>query len=114
MRFGIRLAPVALGLCLSVAAGGGRAGQDPGAEGAKVVDDSCASCHSSGLMGAPKIGDSADWQARLKGAGSVAGLLTVTQRGKGNMPPRGGESSLSDGELQSAIQYMLSKSNVAY
>jgi cytochrome c5 len=65
-------------------------------------------------MGAPKIGDSADWQARFKSAGSIGGLLTTTQHGKGNMPARGGESSLSDTELQSAIQYMLSKSGVAY
>lgn len=114
MNHSLKLAPTMLCLGLVLQAGAVRAGQDAGADGAKIVDESCASCHTSGLMGAPKIGDAADWQARLKIAGSVSGLLTTTQRGKGSMPPRGGESSLSDTELQSAIQYMLSKSGVTY
>jgi cytochrome c5 len=83
-------------------------------DGARVVGESCSSCHQPGLMGAPKIGDTADWQSRLKKSGSVAALLASTQHGKGNMPARGGESSLSDAELQSAIQYMLTRSSVPY
>lgn len=111
-----RMRPVLTALCLSSALQPTAlwAGGDGAPNGAKIVDESCASCHASGLMGAPRIGDSSEWQGRLQRAGSMAALLSVTQRGKGNMPPRGGESSLSDAELESAVQYMLNKSGVTY
>ena len=82
--------------------------------GEQVVSDVCSSCHTPGLMGAPKIGDGAAWQARIKTAGSVQALTEAAEHGKGNMPPRGGESTLSDTEVQSALQYMLGKSGVTY
>ena len=91
-----------------------QADQQMGGGGEKIVGEVCSTCHGPGLMGAPKIGDTNAWQARLKNAGSVNVLLTTAEHGKGNMPPRGGESSLSDGELQSAIQYMLGKSGVTF
>lgn len=82
--------------------------------GEKIVGEVCSGCHGAGLLGAPKIGDNAAWQARYKNAGSVNALTETAKHGKGNMPPRGGESSLSDTEVQSAIQYMLGKSGVSY
>ena|SRR3569623_465660 len=110
----IQLRAVLAAACLLSGASSGvaAAGADA-ADGQKVVDESCSSCHASGLMGAPKIGDTTAWQARFNNAGSVGELLATTQRGKGNMPPRGGEASLTDTELQSAIQYMLGKSGIA-
>lgn len=82
--------------------------------GEQVIGEVCSSCHTPGLMGAPRIGDSAAWQARIKNAGSVKALTEAAEHGKGNMPPRGGESSLSDAEVQSALQYMLGKSGVTF
>jgi cytochrome c5 len=82
--------------------------------GEKIVGEVCSSCHGSGLLGAPKIGDNAAWSARFKKAGSVNALTETAEHGKGNMPPRGGESSLTDSEVQSAIQFMLGKSGVSY
>ena len=84
------------------------------ASGEKIVGEVCSTCHGAGLMGAPKIGDNTAWQARYQKAGSVKVLAETAEHGKGNMPPRGGESSLTDTDLQSAIQFMLGKSGVSY
>ncbi len=91
----------------------GSADPESGA-GEKIVGEVCSGCHGSGLLGAPKIGDNTAWQSRYKNAGSVSALTEIAKHGMGNMPPRGGESSLTDSEVQSAIQYMLGKSGVSY
>lgn len=110
-RCRLALFALAVGLPMGAVASGTGPGAAP--DGARIVEENCATCHAAGVMGSPKIGDAAAWQARLKAAGSVAGLLATTQHGKGNMPPRGGEPSLTDAELQSAIEYMLRKSGGA-
>jgi len=79
----------------------------------KTVSQVCSVCHGSGLMGAPKIGDGGAWQGRLQKAGSIDALAESAEHGKGNMPPRGGQSSLTEDDLKAAIQYMLSKSGVS-
>jgi cytochrome c5 len=78
--------------------------------GEGIYAQACSSCHEPGLMDAPKVGDTADWRARLQKAGSVDALVTVAIHGRGNMPPRGGESDLSDADVKAAVQFMLSKS----
>ena len=113
MTIQLRAVLVAIGCLLCGVSSGVFAAGSDAADGQKVVDESCSSCHAAGLMGAPKIGDTAAWQARFNNAGSIGELLASTQRGKGNMPPRGGEAGLTDTELQSAIQYMLGKSGIA-
>jgi cytochrome c5 len=81
--------------------------------GDKTVAQVCSVCHGAGLMGAPKIGDTNAWQGRLKKAGSIDSLAESAEHGKGNMPPRGGQSNLTDDDLKAAIHYMLDKSGVA-
>jgi cytochrome c5 len=85
---------------------------DDAKPGDRTVAQVCSVCHGSGLMGAPEIGDSSAWSGRLKGAGSLDALVESAEHGKGNMPPRGGESNLTDADLKAAVQYMLSKSGV--
>ena len=80
--------------------------------GADTVQQICSACHGAGLLGAPQIGNHSAWSARLQEAGSVDGLLAVAESGRNNMPPRGGESSLSDADLRAAIEYMLAQSGV--
>jgi len=80
--------------------------------GDQTVRQVCSGCHATGLLGAPQIGNSAAWSARLKAAGSVDGLLASASHGKNNMPPRGGVPDLSDAELRAAIEYMLASSGV--
>jgi len=71
-----------------------------------VVDGICAACHLSGVGGAPKIGDSAAWDARAdKG---LAAQVAIVIEGQGAMPARGG-SDLNDEEIASAIVYLINK-----
>jgi cytochrome c5 len=81
--------------------------------GDATVKQVCSACHGAGLMGAPKIGDTSAWQKRLTADGSVDGLVASAAHGKNAMPPRGGQSSLSDADLKLAIVYMLGKSGIA-
>lgn len=106
MRLAVRLAALALTLVtFSI-----RAGDAPVRPGEETVTKVCSVCHGTGLMNAPKIGDSGAWPARLKAAGSIDALVESAEHGKGNMPPRGGRPDLSDADLKAAIQFMLSKS----
>ena len=80
--------------------------------GEQVVAQVCSACHGAGMLGAPKIGDKAAWGGRLKAAGGIDGLLASAGKGKGSMPPRGGNPDLSDAELKAAIQQMLKQTGV--
>ena len=80
--------------------------------GAQIVSGTCSQCHGTGMLGSPKIGDKAAWGARLKTDGGVDGLLANALKGKGNMPARGGNADLSDGEVKAAIQEMLKQTGV--
>ena len=79
--------------------------------GADVAAAACNSCHLAGVLGAPKIGDSAAWSQRLAAEGGVDGLTTSAIKGKGQMPPKGG-AMVSDAEIRAAIEHMLSESGV--
>ena len=81
------------------------------ADGAKVYKDVCANCHDKGVMGAPKLGDKADWKPRLKQG--IAVLEEHALKGfkgqKGMMPPKGGRMNLSDDEVKAAVSFMVGK-----
>ena len=80
------------------------------AQGQGIYMNFCAPCHASGVAGAPKTGDKAAWGARAK-LGLDAMVASVI-KGKGAMPPKGGQMSLTDGDIKSAVQYMLEKTGV--
>lgn len=65
----------------------------------------CASCHSAGRDGAPKVGDHAAWGLRI--AQGRAMLYRHTINGKGSMPPRGG-TQWPDATIRAAVDYMVS------
>jgi cytochrome c5 len=77
---------------------------DAGASGKSTYDSICSACHGSGVAGAPKLGDKAAWAPRLK-TGKDA-LYGVALKGKGAMPPKGGNPSLSDAAVKAAVDYM--------
>lgn len=79
--------------------------------GEQVVAKVCAGCHNSGVLGAAKIGDAAAW-AKLKSGLGLEGLVSSAIAGKGNMPARGGDDTLSDDEVRAAVRLMLEKSGV--
>ena len=80
---------------------------DTAAKGKSIYDASCASCHANGVAGAPKLGDKAAWAARIK-AGKTT-LYTSALKGKGAMPPKGGNMSLADDDVKAAVDYMIAQ-----
>lgn len=77
--------------------------------GEQIVKAQCVKCHKDGVGGAPKIGDRNAWVPRMKLG--LDPLVRSAIRGHGGMPPRGGQASLSDAELRSAIIYMFNPSS---
>lgn len=71
--------------------------------GPQLVQKVCGACHGTGMLGAPKAGDKAAWTPRLKANGGIDGLVASAIKGKGSMPPRGGDADVSDAELKAAI-----------
>ncbi|MGV6858314.1 MAG: c-type cytochrome [bacterium] len=76
--------------------------------GKEIVAATCHSCHGTGVLGAPKIGDNAAWAPRF--AQGIPTLLKHATGGFNSMPPRGGDASLSDAEVKKAIIEMLNNS----
>lgn len=78
--------------------------------GAKTPDDiiaaHCGACHTAGVLGAPKIGDSAAWKDRADHQGGLDGLLAKAITGINSMPPKGTCADCSDAELKATIQKM--------
>jgi cytochrome c5 len=73
-------------------------------DGAKIYAAGCNACHATGVAGAPKFGDKAAWAPRIK-TGVDSMVATVT-KGKGAMPPKGGQTSASEPDLRAAVEYM--------
>jgi cytochrome c5 len=73
-----------------------------------VYDKVCFACHQQSVAGSPKLGDKAAWAPRLKQGMDV--LVQSVLKGKGAMPPRGGNPSLSDAEARAAVDFMVSQS----
>jgi cytochrome c5 len=72
----------------------------------EVLAASCNACHVAGVLGAPKPGDSADWQARADARGGLDALLQSAIAGINAMPPKGTCATCSDDELLAAIKQM--------
>jgi cytochrome c5 len=101
-----RLQPVArLEIRAAAAKPGARSGED-------IVKATCAACHQAGVAGAPKIGDKAQWAPRFKDG--LKGMLAIATKGKGAMPPKGGDASLTDAELTRAIVFMANQSGGSF
>lgn len=111
-----RLAPVASVNVAGASATGADTAAAPAAakSGKDVVMLACNACHGTGVAGAPKIGDTADWQARFEqGMDTLADHAINGYTGsKGMMPAKGGNMSLTDDEVKAAIISMLEDSGV--
>jgi cytochrome c5 len=75
------------------------------ADGKKVYDTVCATCHTAGIAGAPKFGDKAAWAPRLKPG--VDALYATAIKGKAAMPAKGGNASLAEADVKAAVDYMV-------
>ena len=74
-------------------------------DGEAVYKQACSACHAVGAAGAPKSGDKAAWAARIK-KGEDA-LVASAIKGIGNMPPKGGNPSLTDAQIRAAVAYQI-------
>jgi cytochrome c oxidase subunit 2 len=83
---------------VAAAATGGKA------DGKATYDSTCTACHSTGAAGAPKLGDKAAWKPRL--AQGMPALYNSALHGKGAMPPKGGNTALSDDAVKAAVDYL--------
>jgi cytochrome c5 len=78
--------------------------------GPQVYNEACYLCHAApGVGGAPVLGDVAAWAERTGQGVDVLSDHAVNgfQGSTGFMPAKGGRVDLSDGEIRSAVEYML-------
>ena len=79
--------------------------------GEQVFAGQCTSCHTAGLVGAPKFGDTVAWAPRIK-TGYEA-LLHSALAGKGSMGAQGG-GDYADLEIGRAVVYMANKAGAKF
>jgi cytochrome c5 len=77
--------------------------------GKQVYVNACIICHQQGVLGAPVIGDSANWYKRVKEQGLRA-LYRHAINGYNQMPVKGACVTCSDNDVVSAVEYMLNHS----
>ncbi len=73
--------------------------------GQLIYQQACQMCHEAGVAGSPIIGDSAAWAARMEQGRDK--LVSNAIDGIGVMPPKGGQSQLSDEEVASAVDFLI-------
>lgn len=79
---------------------------EPGV-GEQVVKSTCMACHASGLNGAPIIGNKKMWAKRLPQGTPV--LVEHATQGFGLMPAKGGNTDLTDEQIEKAVGYLVSQ-----
>lgn len=98
-----RIKPVGT-VCVGAECGGAAVAAAGPRSGEEIYKTTCTACHSVGLLGAPKTGDKAAWDARLKPGINAA--LAIAKKGLNAMPPKGNCMNCSDDELLAAIKHM--------
>lgn len=76
-------------------------------QGQAIYAGTCKVCHAQGINGAPILGNKKMWAKRAD-----QGLPTLVQhasQGFGLMPAKGGNENLTEAEISSAVQFMLSQ-----
>jgi cytochrome c5 len=96
----------AAGAAPAAPAGGAAAGG--AGNGRATFDATCGVCHATGVAGAPKLGDKAAWAPRI--AQGMDALHNSALKGKNAMPPKGGNTALSDADVSAAVDFMVSQS----
>ena len=80
--------------------------------GEKLFGSVCTTCHTAGLMGAPKLADKAAWAPRIaQGKDTLYKHAIGGYQGKAGVMPAKGGSQASDDEVKAAVDYMVSKAS---
>ena len=77
-------------------------------QGEEIYQQTCSSCHATGVAGAPKVGDTEAWRGLIEKGEDQ--LVQSAVNGIGAMPPKGGNPSLSEEEITAAVNYMIEQS----
>ncbi|MHB9102561.1 MAG: c-type cytochrome [Sulfuricella sp.] len=75
--------------------------------GKAIYEQTCVTCHGSGVLDAPKFGDKEAWAPRL--AQGKAKLLEHADYGFNAMPAHGGNDELSGKDVEAAVDYMINQ-----
>jgi cytochrome c5 len=75
------------------------------AQGKQTYERTCMTCHSEGVMEAPKFCDITAWKPRI--ARGMTTMVKHTVEGFNNMPSKGGMESLTIVECGNAVAYMV-------
>jgi cytochrome c5 len=80
-------------------------------DGAALYEAACKTCHLTGLAGAPKFGDRANWAPRIAQGKATLYLHAIGGfAGKaGVMPAKGGRTDLEDNLIKAGVDYMVSQ-----
>ena len=80
--------------------------------GPQVYNSACLACHGAGIGGAPVLGNADAWAERIAQGIDVLKDHAINgyQGSAGYMPAKGGRTDLSDEEVASAVDYMVSES----
>jgi len=73
--------------------------------GEKVYQQACQMCHEAGVAGSPMTGDAAAWADRI--AQGRDKMVENAINGIGVMPPKGGQSQLSDEDVAAAVDFLV-------
>jgi cytochrome c5 len=74
-------------------------------DGAQVYGGLCKTCHDAGVADAPVPGS--DQMNEREAANGLDGLVNNAINGLNAMPPRGGNPTLTDEQIQAAVEFML-------
>ena len=95
-------------VCDVTARSAGPAAGDGPRDGKAVYSAVCQTCHASGLLGSPMLGDAGAWGPRIaKGKDT---LYTHAINGFNAMPAKGG-ADIPDEEVQNAVDYMVGEAS---
>jgi cytochrome c5 len=79
--------------------------------GEEVYKAQCVACHAAGAAGAPKLGDTGAWGARIKQG--LDTLVTSALKGKGAMGAQAG-GDFNDTEIARAVVYMANNAGAKF
>lgn len=74
-------------------------------DGPTVYGGLCKTCHDAGVAGAPIKGS--DQMAERLAANGMDTMMQNVLNGLNAMPPRGGNPTLTDEQIQAAVEFML-------
>jgi len=80
--------------------------------GQEVYAGLCVACHGAGIAGAPKVGDKAQWHARI--AQGFDTLVKHATEGYKSMPAKGGNADLDPQEVARAVAWMADQGGASF